>query len=116
MPIPVLEVVAKYWKHHEQELKRCRIYREKNGAKRSLSTKLWIAKNQEHRQQWLKSYLKKNKERDKLKKRLWYWRSQQGKLAEEILQNKITRAYTKNAENSFSTFGLSELLAPEVTL
>ena len=101
---------ARYWKNHEQELERCRIYREKNTAKRNLTNKLWVAKNKDHHHQWLRSYLEKNKERDKLKKRLGYWRLQQAKLAEEILQNKVTRVYTRDVYHSFSTFGLSELL------
>ena len=102
---------AKYLENHEKELERCRTYRENNISKRTEAKKLWVAKNKNHYQQWLRIYLEKNKEKNRLKKRLCYWRIQQAKLADEMLKNKVIKTYTRGIDHSFSTFGLSEVLA-----
>ncbi|MEK6903325.1 MAG: hypothetical protein AABW64_01620, partial [Nanoarchaeota archaeon] len=73
-------------------------------------------KNKNHYQQWLRMYLEKNKEKNKLKKRLGYWRIQQAKLSDEMLKNKVIKMYARGIDDSFSTFGLSEVLKTPIYL
>lgn len=77
----------RYWKNHEKEIERCRIYRENNKDKRSLTNKAWLEMNKENRKQWLKSYLEENRDKVLSKKRIGFWRAKQKALALRMLEN-----------------------------
>jgi len=96
---------------------------EERKIRRSESKKLWESRNpdrvkamkrrylERHREQryaYLKMWRMVNLNKSRLKQRLTYWRGQQAKIAQEKLQ---INGYPSYLEDSFSTFGLSELLS-----
>mgnify|MGYP001560531309 CR=1 FL=1 len=94
----------------QRKLETDRIWRENNRERVSLNSKLWLDKNKDKKLAYLKLWRKNNQEKARLKQRISYWRLKQAKLAQQQLEINSQNPYIDDLDNSFSTFGLTNLL------
>ena len=83
-------------------------YRENNIEKiRSYDRERW---HNGKRKEYSKEYYRKNLEKSRLQKRILYYRLQQKLLAQQELKINGYKPFTCGLDDSFSTFGLSDVL------
>ncbi len=95
----------------ERQLERKRQWRESHHEKVLAMNRAWLSKNKDKRIAYLKQWRKTKPNVSRLKQRLAYWRQQQLKLAQQEMLFDAQTPYFDDPEDSFSTFGLSELLS-----
>ncbi len=71
----------------------------------------YLERHREQRYTYLKAWRASNLDKSRLKQRLTHWRTQQAKIA----QNELRFSSYPSDLDSFSTFGLSELLHETIT-
>jgi DNA-directed RNA polymerase subunit RPC12/RpoP len=84
-----------------------RLWGLKNPDKVKAMKQRYLERHREQRYAYLKSWRMANLDKSRLKQRLTYWRGQQAQIAQKELK---FNGYPTYLEDSFSTFGLSELL------
>ena len=103
---------AKKWR--QDNLEKCREYSRKNYEENKdkilAQKKIYRQRTKEKQYKWRKQYRDKIIDRTRLLGRIHYWRRQQSELTQQELKINGYKPYANGLDDSFSTFGLSELL------
>ena len=101
----------RYWRHHEQELERRKLWRERSKEKDKAYYMQWPSMSKEKRKLYLEKYRKLNAEPEKLKHRLGYWRNKQKSLALQMLRNEPYSLSEQDLREVLPTYLLAHLLS-----